>query len=145
MEKKMRTETEQNMSISQWEDLCEGTYPGYGGTETEVRAYAALTEVLDEASTRDVICLMGDGALWGHSEGQQHLPYEHDQRITDLVKLLLHHGWTPPQHLAYTSVELTSAAMSPLAEEQLDFGEAMTALALEAWSSERGGDEHDAR
>src|SRR5699024_10318069 len=135
MEKKMRTETEQNMSISQWEDLCEGTYPGYGGTETEARAYAALAEVLDEASTRDVICLMGDGALWGHSEGQQHLPYEHDQRITDLVKLLLHHGWTPPQHLAYMSVEATSsepAAMGnrimPHEEEHLDFGAAMIAL-----------------
>lgn len=131
----MRTEPEQNMSISQWEYLCEGTYPGYGGTETKARAYAALTEVLDEASVHGVICLMGDRSLWTHSEGQQHLLYEHDQRIAHLVDLLLHHGWTPPQHLAYTLVETASsepAAMGnrimPHEEELLDFGAAMIAL-----------------
>lgn len=135
--------TEQNMNINQWEDLCEGTYPGYGSTETEARAYAALTEVLDEASIPDVMQLLTERSHWpAHDPAKL---YEHDQRITDLVKLLLHHGWTPPQYLAYTSVELTSAAMSPLVEEQLDFGEAMLALAREASSSERGGDEHDAR
>src|SRR5699024_1527443 len=103
MEKKMRTEPEQNMSIEQWEDLCEGTYPGYGDTETEARAYAALTEVLDESSIPDVMRLSSERTYWpAHAPAKL---YEHDQRITDLVKLLLHHGWTPPQHLAYMLVE----------------------------------------
>src|SRR5699024_1172151 len=133
MEKKMRTETEQSMSISQWEDLCEGTYPGYGGTETEARADASLTEVLDESSIPDVMRLSSERTYWpAHAPAKL---YEHDQRITDLVKLLLHHGWTPPQHLAYTSVETASsepAAMGnrimPHEEEHLDFGAAMIAL-----------------
>lgn len=56
----MRTEPEQNMSIGQWEDLCEGTYPGYGDTEAEARAYAALTEVLDESSIPDVMRLLSE-------------------------------------------------------------------------------------
>lgn len=131
----MRTEPEQNMSIGQWEDLCEGTYPGYGDTETEARAYAALTEVLDEAKPHEMLDLMDDRAFWTHGELQQHLLYEHDQRITDLVKLLLHHDWTPPQHLAYMLVEATSSEpvamgnrIMPHEEEHLDFGAAMIAL-----------------
>lgn len=129
----MRTEPEQHMSIEQWEDLCEGTYPGYGDTEAEARAYAALTEVLDESSIPDVMRLLSERTYWpAHAPAKL---YEHDQRITSLVKLLLHHGWAPPQHLAYTLVETASSEpvamgnrIMPHEEEHLDFGAAMIAL-----------------
>ena len=129
----MRTEPEQNMSIGQWEDLCKGTYPGYGGTETEARAYAALTEVLDELNIPDVMQLLTERSHWpAHDPAKL---YEHDQRVTDLVELLLHHGWQPPRHVTYTLIETASSepvAMGsrilPHQEELLDFGAAMIAL-----------------
>lgn len=129
----MNNELEQGMSIGQWEDFCEGTYPGYGDTEAEARAYAALTEVLDESSIPDVMRLLSERSYWpAHAPAKL---YEHDQRITSLVGLLLHHGWTPPQHLAYTLVETASSEptamgnrIMPHEEELMDFGAAMIAL-----------------
>ena len=147
---RLSASTMQAMGVDEWEDLCEGTCPGYTthGTalpgELEARAYASLAEVIDEADPRDWGRVMEDRRAWTDAN-QHHKGYQPDQRISSLARLLLHHGWQPPTHLAYTLIEPTSDAMSPLAEEQLDFGEAMLALAREASSSERGGDEHDAR
>lgn len=129
--------TEQNMNINQWEDLCEGTYPGYGDTETEARAYAALAEVLDESSIPDVMQLLYERMYWpAHDPAKL---YELDRRIIGLVKLLLHHGWQPPRHTAYTLVETDSSEpaapgnrIMPHEEEHLDYGAAMEALSRDS-------------
>lgn len=119
---------EDHSKLKAWEDLCEGTYPGYGDTEFEARAYASLTEVLDEAKSREVVSLMEDRFAWASDMLLFHRAYEEDERITGLVNLLLHHGWEPPVFVGYMSVTRRKE-LHPSDLEELDFGAAMEELA----------------
>lgn len=118
---------EDHSKLKAWEDLCEGTYPGYGDTELEARAYASLAEVLDEAKSREVVSLMGDRITWSSDILLFHKAYEEDERIADLVNLLLHHGWEPPVHLAHTNMS-SAHAVYPHDLEHIDYGEMMQEL-----------------
>lgn len=120
-------------SLEAWEESCDGLYPGYAtetGTEQEARAYAALTEVLDEAAPSDIIgCVQMRG--WTSSdETYAYFTYYHDQRITNLAMLLLQHGWTPPEHYAYApmTTQVAPKSMSPLDLEEMDYGQIMKEL-----------------
>lgn len=114
--------------LKAWEDFCEGTYPGYGGTELEARAYASLTEVLDEVEPLEIMSLLGDRFTWAGDMRLQHKAYREDERIANLVNLLLHHGWEPPRYISYTGMTRCKE-LHPSDLEELDFGAAMEELA----------------
>lgn len=113
--------------LEAWEEFCQGTYPGYGATEFEARAYASLTEVLDEVEYGDMMSLMANRHYWASTPQMQHLAYEEDHRIAKLASLLLHHGWEPPVNIAYTNMS-GDHVVQPHDLERIDYGEMMQDL-----------------
>lgn len=142
--------SDNKMTLEDWERATEGTYPGYStntgeGFEIESRAYASLTEVIDESEPTDWQGVMVDRRIGYLAQGDEVESYEPDHRIADIAGLLLTHGWRPPEYLAYTPIALNSwggergggtesRPLFPVEEEQLDLGAAMAELARESLS-----------
>lgn len=120
-----------NMTLRQWEAATEGTYPGYSAStgemfDIESRAYASLSEVIDESDPTNWRGVVHDRTDVGADPASA---YEPDYRIAAIANLLLAHGWRPPEHLAYTPVALSSwETPGALDSEHYDFGAIMQEL-----------------